>query len=219
MLRLPLRPWLAGLFALGLALPAPAQKPPAKKGPADKKEAEDKLIQTGALVGEIVHMESEKRTFRLKVTVVWTEINADAVRGLQEAQLNLARARDLNAVANARRAMAQHSANLYQPKSDQKEFTIEADDDVAVRLTQPKVEFDDMGNLKKLTAKELAEKRGKDRLYDGEWSDLVNGMKVQVTLVREKKPLKPKGKDDIDLDANKLRTNRIVAANPPVPPK
>ena len=208
---------LTVVLACGLAA---GQKPAPPKGAAtDKKEAENKLVKAGEIRGEIVHVEPQKQALRLKVSVQWVELNQGAAQALLQAQRDLANARDFNGRNDALRRIAQQQANLYQAKSSTQELTVEAAEDLVVRMTNPKVEFDDMGNLKKLTAKELAEKRGKDRLYDGEWSDLVSGMKVQVTLVRERKPLKPKGKDDIDLDANKLRTNRIVAANPPVPPK
>ena len=168
---------------------AAAQKPaPPKAAPMDKKEAETTLVKAGELRGEIIHIEPQKQSFRLKVTVQWVEINPGALQGIQQARIDLARAGDLNARNNALRAMAQHQANLYQPKSTTRDLDIEAAEDLVVRMTSPKVEFDDMGNLKKLTAKELAEKRGKDRLFDGEWSDLVNGMQVQVTLVAEEAP-------------------------------
>ena len=55
-----------------------------------------------------------------------------------------------------------------------------------VRLPAPKTEFDDMGNLKKFTKKELDAKRGPDKLFDGEFGDLTNGQIVQVTIVMPK---------------------------------
>src|SRR5207248_4255121 len=119
----------------------------------------------------------------------YSEFNQDAYRGLIQAQIDLQKAaanRDANGVINARRAIAQNQLNLYTIKSISKELPVDAADDCKVRMAQPKAAFDDMGNVKKLTAKELAALRGKDRLFDAEFSDLAPGQLVKVLLVKPK---------------------------------
>jgi len=188
-------------------------KVPGKVAPKvpDKKEAENKLIRAGELAGEIVHIEPGKNAIRLKVTLRYSEVNQGALNGLRQAQIDLARARDYNAVVNARNAIAQHQANLYTMKSKTTDVPVDAAENVQVRLAQPKAAFDDMGNVKKYTAKELAKIRGKDGLYDGEFSDLSTGQLVRVTLVRPKTaPVRPRNKDDINLEDNKVTASRII---------
>ncbi|MBI1913385.1 MAG: hypothetical protein HYS12_01300 [Planctomycetes bacterium] len=126
----------------------------------EKKEAENKFIKAGEIAGELVHVEPSKNSFRVKVTIPYSEFNQGAYRGLLQAQIDLRNARDVNAVYNARRAIAQHQNNLYTVKSVSKELPVDAAEDCKVRMAQPKATFDDMGNVKKLSVKELAALRG-----------------------------------------------------------
>jgi hypothetical protein len=197
--------WVSLPLSLFLAGPVLAQ---AKK-PLDKKEAENKLVKAGVIAGELVHIEPSKHSIRVKVG--YPKLNVGAYQALQRAQLDLARARDLNARNNALRAIAQHQANLYT--TDYTEIPIEAAEKCEVRLPAPKQSFDDMGNVKKLNAKELAALRGKDRMFDGEFSDLTTGQIVQVTLVKQKLPRVAKK----DLEENKPQASRIAVLRQPLP--
>jgi hypothetical protein len=193
-------------------------KPPPSKVP-DKKEAEHKLIKAGEIGGEIINVEPTKNSIRLKVTIHYSEFNPSAYRSLIQAQIDLRNARDYNGVYNARRAIVQHTNNLYTIKNITKEVPVDAADDCKVRSAQPKAAFDDMGNVKKLTAKELAALRGKDRLFDAEFSDLSVGQMVKVVLVKPKTaPAAPRNKDDIKLDDYKWQASRIIIITQP-PPK
>jgi len=65
-------------------------------------------------------------------------------------------------------------------------------DDVKIRLLNPPEAFDDKGRAKKYTPKELKELKGDDLKtpgYPGDFSDLVNDLIVNVTLMQ--KPIKP----------------------------
>src|SRR5262249_20125805 len=148
----------------------------------------------GQIAGELVHVEPTKNSIRVKVTIHYQELNQGAYKGLLQAQIDLQRARDINARNNALRAIAQHQANLISIKSTSKEIPVDAAEDCKVRSAQPKAAFDDMGNVKKFTAKELAALRGKDGLFDGEFSDLSPGQLVRVALVKPKPPPTPKNK-------------------------
>src|SRR5215471_4803028 len=60
-------------------------------------------------------------------------------------------------------------------------------DDVKVRTKNPPVAYDDKGNKKKYTPKELKELKGDSKLpgYSAEFSDLKQNQIVEVSLVRK----------------------------------
>jgi hypothetical protein len=205
--------WLWLPLSLFLVGPVAAQKVPGNK-PPDKKEAENKLVKAGKIAGELVHIEPSKHSFRLKVTYRYAEVNQGALRGYLQAQQQLAQARSLQQIQQAQQSMLQNQANLYTFKSASKEFPIEAAEKCEVRLPAPKQAFDDMGNVKKLSAKELAALRGKDRMFDGEFSDLTTGQIVEVTLVSKKLP---RGAKKEDLEENKPQASRIAVLMQPRP--
>jgi hypothetical protein len=68
-------------------------------------------------------------------------------------------------------------------------------DEVKIRTKNPPVAYDDKGNKKKYTQKELQELRGSDRKlpgYTAGFEDLKTNQYVQVTLVRRKSDKNPK---------------------------
>src|SRR5262249_29698812 len=152
-------------------------------------------------------------------TITYSELNQGALNGLRQAQFDLARARDVNAVVDARNRIAQNQMNLYTVKTTHRDVSIETAENVQVRMAQPKAAFDDMRNIKTYTGKELAALRGTDRLFDAEFGDLATGQVVRVTLVRPKTPppARPKGKDEVNLDDYKLLASRIVILSQGVP--
>lgn len=189
----------------------------------DAKDAVKKQLKTGKVLGELIHIEPNKQAFRVKLTYQYSELNQGALNGLLQAQRDAAAARDVNALVNAQRAAAQHRANLYTVKTGHRELTIDAAEKFVVRMPVPKETFDDMGNVKKFTKAELDKLRGTDKLFDGEYSDLAVGQVVQVTLILPKPmPMKPKGKDDLDLtgdDPNKLEATHVAVLKMQPPPK
>jgi len=205
---------LSMLASLMLAAALAAQAPKTnQKPPADtRKDAETKLLKAGTVTGELIQVDAEKKGIRIKVSITYAEPNQGAIQGLANAQRALAdaqRRRDIQAIQNASRDIANHQRNLYTVKTEARELTFEAAEECPVRLSSPKEEFDDMGNPKKLTRKEIEEKRDKkDRLFPGEFSDLQPGQWVSVTLVR-KKPVKPMKKEET-LDENRPKMSKIV---------
>jgi hypothetical protein len=77
------------------------------------------------------------------------------------------------------------SFHLQVGKQDVKVMTI---DDVKIRTKNPPVAYDDKGNKKKYTAKELKELKGDSKLpgYSAEFNDLKQNQVVEVSLVRKK---------------------------------
>lgn len=105
-----------------------------------------------------------------------------------------------------------------QVRQRDKDLTLDISDKVLVRLPEPKESFDEMGNVKKYTPAQKNALRGKDKLFDGEFSDLTNGQIAQVTILAPKVPTKPVPRDNIALDDNKLYATRIAILQQP-PPK
>jgi len=77
------------------------------------------------------------------------------------------------------------SFHLQVGKQDVKVMTI---DDVKIRTENPPVAYDDTGNKKRYTPKELKELRGDSKLpgYAAEFNDLKQNQWVKVSLVRKK---------------------------------
>lgn len=206
--------WLWLPLSLVLVGPVFAQKKKAPfRKPLDKTETEKKLIEAGKVAGELVHIEPSKHSFRLKVTYQYAKINPGALQGILQAQQQLATARSAQQVYQAQQSLIQNQANLYTLQSASKEFPIEAAEKCEVRLPAPKQAFDDMGNVKKLKPKELAALRGKDRMFDGEFSDLTIGQIVQITLVKRRLP---RGAKKEDLEENKPQASRIAVLRQPL---
>jgi hypothetical protein len=197
--------WCLPLLAF-LAAPALGQD----KKPAEKKDADKKLVAAGKLAGEIVHVEPSKHSIRVKVG--YPELNMGEYQALLRDQASLATARSAQQIQSIRNSIAQRQARLYTTKYT--EIPVEAAENCVVRLPLPKSAFDEMGNVKKLSPKELAKLRGKDKLFDGEFSDLTNGQIVEVTLVKNKP--KPGQKKD-DLEENKPQASRIAVLKQPKP--
>jgi hypothetical protein len=190
-----------------LAAPVLAQD----KKPADKKEAEKKLVAAGKFTGEVVHIEPSKHSIRVKVA--YPKLNMGAYNALIQAQAQLATARTAQQIQSIRNQIAQHQRNLYT--TAHQDIPVDAADNCVVRLPYPKSAFDEMGNVKKLSQKELAKLRGKDKMFDGEFSDLTNGQIVEVTLVKNKPAPGTKPKDD--LEENKPQASRIAVLKQPKP--
>jgi len=228
--------WNVALLLVALvAYRAPAQdkdkKDPAKKDDVKKDEPKKpatpapmpdlaKGQKTTTITGELIHVESGKAGFRVKVPEYYVEVNEGEARAAIQEQANAQaalarRPPDVNAARNHLAAAEQHKAKIRQVKTRNKDLTFEAHEKAVVRLPGPKDSFDEMGNVKKYTVKELDALRGKDKLFDGEFTDLTNGQIVQVTIIVPKMPAKPLKKDDLQLEEPKLEALRIVVLRQP----
>ena len=123
---------------------------------------------------------------------------------LNSALVALARSQGAADVAALRRSMPAG----YRLKTTKREVEFQASDKVKVRTTAEPEQFDDKGNPRKLTAKERAEAKGKDKNLVGyEWAleKLEVGQRVSVTLAsapsKAADPAKAQAKDkDKDKD-------------------
>jgi hypothetical protein len=193
------------------------KKDDTKKDDTKKEEPKTHYYKFKQVVGKIVHVDEAKKLVKVSVE---TGPNQGALNELQNAQLAVQRARNVNDLNNAQIRLAKAQANLMvNPKKEDVEFT--SIDEVKVRLVNPPPAFDDKGKPKKYTQKELDELKGPDKKtpgYPAEFGDLKRDMYVAVTLVTKKDvnkaPLKPKPED---MDDYKPLASMILADERVVP--
>ena len=207
-----MRRLLTGITALLLALmvlPAFAadDKDKDKKDPApdvkkdadkDKKEepVAEKPIKVGAVSGKLTEVNESAKSIKLEITTQVSKPNYGEIQALQSCQIQLAQAaarRDYNSVANLEQQMLQHKLHLTTVEKKTSTVDYMTTDDLKVRLMEPPPAFDDKGNVKKRTAKELRELKGDPKDpdyhlpgYPGSFTDLHQGSQVIVTLVKKR---------------------------------
>jgi hypothetical protein len=176
---------------------------------ADKKPEGEKLITLGQVAGVLTNTGGSEAEYTVKVTLYVPEPNlqaqADLLRKQQQLvqkQAEIMRTRNpvqrQQQMAQLVRDAQQMPQNLWKIKEVHHDVKAAPADDMKVRLLQPPEAFDDKGNPKKYTAKELKELKGPDNLpgYTGSLDDVKTNQLVLVTLAR--KPAKPAEKKDGD---------------------
>jgi hypothetical protein len=211
----------AGLFlALASGLPAAAadKQPPVA---ADKKEAAAKMIAAGEVTGRVVNVEQTKKSFTLEVSVTYQVPNPGAMANLANIRYQMATARDINTIRNLQLQLIQAQAQMVQVRRENHNVDIDASDEVKVRLKDPPVTFDDKGNPKKYSQKELKELKGDPKLpgYAGDFDSLHQDQIVQVQLSKVKETPKKGGKDNKDADllnesSKPVATTIMILAEP-----
>jgi len=106
------------------------------------------------------------------------------------------------------------ATEVFTPKN----LEVRGGENAKVRSMLPPVEFDDAGNLKKFTKKELEERKDKSGLpglYPGDFDLLKSGQYVEIYLVKQaaaKKdvPAKKKGPDDVDPPTTTMQGQEYV---------
>jgi hypothetical protein len=209
-----------------------------KKDPApDAKKYEttnnEKTIKAGTVAGKVVEVNETAKSLKVEVTIQYSKPNLGEIQALEQAQLNYARAvaaHDINGAYNARVDMANHAARLSSIEKKTKQVEVTSEDNVKIRQAEPPPAYDDKGNLKKRTEKELKELKGDPKDpdsklpgYPAQFSDVRQGSYVKVTLVKKKEthPTTPKPKDaDPDpLGDNLPQASLIVILADPMPAK
>ncbi|MEY4395051.1 MAG: hypothetical protein RL595_2300 [Planctomycetota bacterium] len=130
--------------------------------------------QTNALIKE--YRESDGS---LVLSIQSVELNPQALQQMQQARMQGGKANPQQARMNLMKAQA----NLYKQKMEDVEFLLK--DDVKIRQLLPPESFDEKGNKKRLSAKELAELKGPEKNlpgYPADRSDLNGNTLVQVTF-------------------------------------
>jgi hypothetical protein len=197
--------WLLGLL---LAVPAPA----ADKGKPDQATEQDyrALPQNGDILGKLKHVDPTDQTFTLEIDVSLLRAKGgpgtQAARLVQRQERILREEQDIlrtrNPVVRAEKAQRLAAElerdrlqelkgpNTTRAVTRHKDFDLESGAEAKVRRQDPPVQYDDKGQVKKYTPKELQELKGDAKLpgYQADWADLKPGQSVKVTL------FKPKGK-------------------------
>ncbi len=197
---------------------APLVEAQKKVGKEKEGSTSEKMAKAGQLVGKVAAVYETKKGIRITVTYPVQKYNQGAITGYAQAQQQYTAAMykrppDYNAMRTAQLQMLQHQANIIQTEYKTKDLELTAIDEVEVRTKMPKPDFDEKGNPKKLTRKELAKLKGPDpkkKGYEAEFGDIQTEQFIHVQLVKKKdvpkvRPKKGKlDKEDLDLLAENL---------------
>ena len=187
------------------------------------------------MAGKVVEVNETAKSLKVEVTIQYSKPNIGEIQAMEQAKINYAQALakrppDVNGALNAERDMAYHSARTTSIEKKTQQVDVSSTDDVKVRLAEPPPAYDDKGNIKKRTDKELKELKGDPKDpdyklpgYPAQWSDVRQGSYVKVTLVKKKEthPAGPKPKDaDPDpLGDNLPQASLIEILADPMPAK
>lgn len=201
------------LCALLCVLPASAADPMPKK---DKDG--DELVKAGTTAAKILSVEGPGKVIRLEVMVPVP--NQGAFNELMRLNM-LPPPRNANEAIQRSQQIAQQKANLY--KLEARNLEVQPADDLKVRAKFPPIAFDDKGNVKKYTAKELKELKGDDPKapgYQADFDSLKPGQFVTVSLMQKKKMRpKPGEKKEAEfLNDNALTASEIMIEAEPKGP-
>jgi len=208
--------YLATLFVVGTA--SAFADDPKKDAPKDEKKLEsEKLTSLGQVAGVLTNTGGSEANYTIRISVPVVEPNLQAqVDYLRRQQQLMVRQVQIMTIRNPFqrqqqmvqlvRDAQQMPQNLFTVKQVQQDIHAVPADDMKVRLAHPPAAFDDKGNIKKYTAKELKELKGPDKLpgYTGALEDVKSNQLVVVYLAR--KPVKAGDKPkegDKSLDKDK----------------
>jgi hypothetical protein len=166
----------------------------AKSGAKESKKLaktdDEKVVYGQKLVTKIVSMRPEMaHEFSIEVKQVDPERIVQFQIWQQQQMANLARSPSAQAILNFQIQMRQKQAtDIYSNKV----VDVRAVDGIKVRSLYPPQAFDDRGNIKKWTAKQLVKLKGKSRLpgYPSDMDALKIGQTVEVYLAKTTPPIK-----------------------------
>jgi hypothetical protein len=184
------------------------KKPDPKAIAKEQKEALDKLTSGGEITGKLIRWESNGREFTVQVEYSYSVPNASVARTLTDLQYKLAVAKNVQEVVSLRQQIADNSRKLYDVKKDHHDYEFLAAEDMKYRQAVPPTLFDDKGQPRKPTKKELADMKGPNPKmpgYTAEASDVKANQIVTVYL-----PKKAPKKDDKFLKGEKPEATMIM---------
>jgi hypothetical protein len=231
----------AGLLTVLLvALPAFAADKKKDAGAKDTNPADyQALADAHTVTGKLLSVGGSDKSLSLRVDYQLLQPNPNAAKGqahgmqhlLREQQQIMrtrnpwVRAQKLQQFENdVIRQQGRAVNQAFKVVSEHKDFDLESTAEVAVRYLEPPEQYDDKGNLKKYTAAELKELKGKNPDlpgYAADFDKLAPGQTVRVTLAKPKADKdKPKDKDAPD-DKKPLVSMVVIVADAPAadPPK
>jgi hypothetical protein len=164
------------------------------KDDQEPKKDEEKVVWGAELKGKLKQLDANsQKDFTLEVMVPDPKKILELSQWKAQQLAGIAQSRDINdrrnRTANYQRELVQRSlpASLQSPQ----DLKLRAGDKIQVRSLYPPVDYDDKGNLKRWTAKELAKLKGTSRLpgYPAQFDALRPGQLLSVYLA---KPVKQK---------------------------
>jgi hypothetical protein len=218
--------WTGLLLALVLAVPAPA----ADKNTTQASEQDySSLPQNGDVIGKLKSISPTDKTLTLEIDVSLLQpkngAGTNAARLMEQQERILREEQDIlrtrNPVQRAQK-MQRLAAELERDQlrnqnnvrtvTQHKDFDLESTADAKVRTQDPPVQYDEKGNVKKYTSKELQDLKGDSKLpgYTSDWDSLKVGQTVKVTLTRPK--VKADDKDNNNKDKDKKTDTRPRAS-------
>ncbi len=223
-----MRHYLAGIavLVLGLAvLPAFAddkdKKDPAPDAKKDAPANTEKTIKAGTVSGKVVEVNETGKSIKVEVTIEYSKPNYGEMQALESCEIQLRQAiaqRNYGNVASLQQQIAQHSLHTSSVERKTHQVDVAGTDDVKVRVAEPPPAYDDKGNIKKRTEKELKELKGDPKDpdyklpgYPAQFSDIKQGSYVKVSLVK-KKETHPSGPKPKDADPDPLGDNMPQAS-------
>jgi hypothetical protein len=199
------------VLVLILAGAAPAADKNAAKADMASDQDYTALGQLKEVTGKVVSVNATDKSFTLQIdmakanpkgnqNLARTETHAaQEQERLQRQEQDILRTRDpiqraqkmQRLAADIERQQAQQTQQAARQANNtvtvHKDFDLDAAADAKVRRQDPPVQYDDKGNVKKYTEKELKELKGPDTKlpgYAADWSDLKVGQMVKITLTK-----------------------------------
>jgi len=216
---------LLTVLLLTVAFPphALAQKKPDNAPPAkDKKEATDRMVSAGEITGKVIQWgEGSQKYLTMQVTIKYGVPNVGAlnnIANLEKQAAQVATNPNLNPLQRAQQIqqikldLAKNQQQAITIKEESQNVELQLGDEVKVRRANPPPSFDEKGNLKKPTAKELKELKGPDPKLPGftaDVADIASDQMVTATLAK-KKDAKPAPKDKDDKTAERPQVTMLV---------
>src|SRR5947207_1242335 len=233
--------WGSLVLCLLIGMPGlAADKKDADKKDPDKKDADkaaEKMVTGGEISGVLKSEGGSQKYITLSVTISYMQPNPAAAaasmqqqRQMMQYQQQLMQARNWQQrqqiYAQMATSMRQGQQNPFTVQTMSRDIDFQAGDDMKVRCMFPPPAFDEKGNFKKYTAKELKELKGDSNLpgYEAGMDALKPGQTVKVYLAKataakqpkaaaapkEKAKAKEKEKDKDALDDDKPAIKLIV---------
>jgi hypothetical protein len=194
-----------------------------------KHDTPEKMVKKGQLSGKLLSVSESDKTLEIELTYSLPKLNMGEYNALLQSQRDYQVAlakRDFAGARNHLAAAAQHQAKLYTYEKKTKKLKLETIDPekFIVRAANPPPQFDDKGQPKKYTRKELDELRGPNKSLPGFETDgfsaLRSGQTILAYLVKRKedpkdkeRPMpKPKTKEELEeaLLANLPQVSMVV---------
>jgi hypothetical protein len=206
------------MLAIATAQEPKQESPKKTQSKKEKLQSKEKMLASGKVTGKLTHVEGAQRYFVVQVKYAVSRPNLGAMQNIANLNRQLASARqnkDAKGALNAQMQLAWNQAIMYDVQTLDGPIEFVADDDMKIRTLQLPVEYDDKGKPRKLTQKELKERRGSDLSlpgYEADFDMLKQGQLVNVSLEKPSKPpaKKAEKKDPDGGDSKKERYKALM---------